>query len=151
MPWFLGFWSRHKPQNKHYLSLETSGHLKKKTINPWGIFGNNNFANPVTIIVSFMKVYAALFVCFVLCACFFLMLITSRFIKMGEDADRRMIQTCWMEPQKPWMWISYLSKTWNSILINRTKFSIFKWGNPQHPSPYRLPNPQKSENIRLSI
>ena len=27
-----------KPQNQHYLSLETPGHLKKIKIKPWNIF-----------------------------------------------------------------------------------------------------------------
>ena len=43
-----------------------------------------------------------------------------------EDEDRTMINFGSRKSPKAWIGISYRSKTWNDILVNRTNFSIFK-------------------------
>ena len=47
----------------------------------------------------------------------------------GEDEDRKMINFALIKPTKVWLWISYLSKTWNAHLVNPKNFSILREGN----------------------
>ena len=46
------------------------------------------------------------------------------------DEDQNVISFAFIKCTKAWIWVSYLSRTWNGNLVNPPKLCIFKWGNP---------------------